>query len=596
MNNYHVNLLAKTTALLGCLACAALVSAQTAQPPQTAQSPLLDPAAQLLQNLNKTTLNNALGTAPEILQDAQTRKRLAPPAAGGKAMSIDVRGFKVSGITAKPSFDTRKILAPHIGSNRSFDQLTAAAEELQTALRQDGYFLAQVDIPQQSISEGIVELRVIQGYLDTIELKPIPAGVRANREQILGILDRHLKAGQVIRTKDLEHALFLVSDLSAILVESVIETGTKPGTAKLIIGISAGSKHDSALDFDNYGSRFTGEYRLGLSTSVNAPTDRGDLFKLSGMASTNAGTQYLRAAYQAPVGSSGLKLGVALSTLKYRLGTATFAPLDQTGAGSSASLFSIYPVIRSRNLSTFVQASIERSSGEDVRGAFGVHNESHSWVKRLSVIGDSRDNWGGGGINSFTAGVVSGRLSIDTASLLEADQAANGRQVNGNYAKLIYGLARQQQLGGSTGQSNNRLALYTALQGQVAAQNLNGGEKIALGGATGIRAYAPGEASGDAGHIFTWELRKGVSSDLLKGDLVFTLFGDYGYSLTNKTMLSTDKVSSVHLAGHGVGINYQTPSGTFMRLSIAQRVGKYTPAGDPEDRLPRIYFSLNKPL
>jgi hemolysin activation/secretion protein len=74
-----------------------------------------------------------------------------------------------------------------------------------------------------------------------------------------------------------------------------------------------------------------------------------------------------------------------------------------------------------------------------------------------------------------------------------------------------------------------------------------------------------------------------------------TVFGDYGYALPNKTILSTDTVRDIRMAGHGVGLNWIAPNGLYLKISVAQRNG-YKPVGDPEDRLPRVYFSLSKAL
>ena len=552
-------------------------------------------AAQLLQNLSKTTIISGFGNSPTILQDLQVRKRVAPPTSG-VAPTINIQGFTVSGLAERPKFDVRKLLASHIGNDRTFDQIEMAAEALQIALRQEGFFLAQVDIPQQAIKSGVIELRVIQGYLDEVEIKPLPVGVRADKTFIAKLLGSHLQQGQVLTVASLERTLYLISDLSGVRVESVIEPGSKPGTARLVVSITPTAQTDQSVDFDNYGSRFTGEYRVNASMSFNAPYLRGDQLKLTGMTTTNGGTKFARVAYQTPVGASGLKVGVALSSLSYKLGTSTFTPLVASGDGGSATLFALYPAIRSRNLNIFLQGNLDRRGGEDKQEAVGVDNKSHATVTSVSLVGDARDSLGGGGISNFNTGIVSGKLSLDTPSLLAADQAATGRQSNGYYSKFTYGLARQQHLWVDATQPSNRMVLFASIQGQMASKNLSSGEKMSLGGPTAVRAYAGGEGVGDNARVFTWELRKSVLGEHVNGDLVFTVFGDYGYSLVNKTALSTDTTRSIYMAGHGVGLNWAHTNGFLLRLSIAQRTGAFKPTGDTEDRLPRIYFSLSKPL
>ncbi len=274
--------------------------------------PVPPDAAQLLQNINKTTIQLDLSNAPSVIQDIQTRKRLGPPKSGADA-KIDVEGFNVTGLSVQPKFDVRQLLASHIGAARTFDQLEIAAEALQVALRKDGFFLAQVDIPKQAIKSGVIELRVILGYLDTIEVKPFATGIRANKENIERVLASNLKQGQVLTVASLERALYLVGDMSGITAESVIEQGSKPGTAKLLINIKPTAARDTSVDVDNYGSRYTGELRLTMSHAINAPFERGDQLKITGMVSTDLGTQFVRTAYQTPIGVSGMKVGVSAS-------------------------------------------------------------------------------------------------------------------------------------------------------------------------------------------------------------------------------------------------------------------------------------------
>jgi hemolysin activation/secretion protein len=573
---------------------AAIALGFAALSPLALAQPTAPDAAQLLQNINKTNIQRDFGNAPSVIQDVQTRKRLGPPKTGADA-KIDVQGFNVIGLTAPSKVDVRKLLAAHIGAGRTFDQLEIAAEALQVALRQDGFFLAQVDIPKQAIKSGVIELRVILGYLDTIEVKPLPARTRADKVFIERILASHLQQGQVLTVAGLERALYLIGDMSGIAAESVIEQGARPGTAKLIISVKPTADQDASMDFDNYGSRYTGEFRVNLSGTFNAPFKRGDQFKLTGMTTLNEGTQFLRAAYQTPVGTSGLKIGVAASGLTYKLGTETFKALEASGSGNSLTVFALYPVVRGRNSNLFLQANVDRRSGQDKQAAVGVDNRSHATVLSLSTVGDARDSLGGGGISNFNVGLVTGVLTLDTDTLLAADQAATGRKTNGNYSKLAFGVARQQHLWNDAAQPANRLVLFTSLQGQMAAKNLSSGEKMALGGPAGVRAYAGGEGTGDNAYLVTWELRKSILGENVKGDLVMTVFGDYGYALPNKTILSTDTVRDIRMAGHGVGLNWIAPNGLYLKISVAQRNG-YKPVGDPEDRLPRVYFSLSKAL
>ena len=527
------------------------------------------------------------------IDDTASRRKLVAPATG-QGPKVKITGFKISGLTTPLKADIGALLGKYLGPERSFDDLEAAAETLQTAIRQEGFFLAQVDIPPQKMDDGTVELRVLEGRLDKVELAPLPDGLLVNREQIDAVL-AYLQPGELLTVDKVERVLFLLSDLRGINVSSVISAGATPGTAKLGVTVSAGSRFEKNVDIDNYGSVYTGENRISAAIGVNSPLGRGDLFKLSGNVSTTGGVAFVRAAYQSPVGGSGLKLGAALSALKYKLGTPAFTPLKASGDAVVYSLFALYPVVRNRNFNTFAQANYDRRNFHDLQETLAIDNLKHSDVLTLGMVGDSRDQVAGGGINNFSVGLTAGRLSIDTPIQLAADQAGTGRKVNGGFSKLSYGIGRQQLLWSKADNTQDRLVAYVSLQGQRASKNLDNSEKFSLGGAAGVRGYATGEATGDSGDLLSWELRKNLIGENIKGDLVVAVFGDYGRVTVNRTPLVTDLVNKISLVSHGVSLAFSMPDNFLLKASIAWR-GSYLPVADPDPKGTRIYISLSKSL
>ncbi|MBC7610296.1 MAG: ShlB/FhaC/HecB family hemolysin secretion/activation protein, partial [Polaromonas sp.] len=458
-------------------------------------------AGRLLEILKAPVIIVPPNTDLKIEDNASQRKLIAPTT--GQGPKVKISGFKISGLSTPLKADIGALLGKYLGPERSFDDLEAAAETLQTAIRQEGLFLAQVDIPPQKMTDGTVELRVLEGRLDKVELAPLPDGLLVNRDQIEAMLAK-LQPGDLLTVDKIERVLFLLSDLRGINVSSVISAGVTPGTAKLGVTVAPGDRFEKNIDFDNYGSVYTGEHRVSASVSVNSPMGRGDLFKFSGNLSTNGGVAFVRAAYQSPVGGTGLKLGAAISALKYKLGTTAFEPLKASGDASVYSLFALYPVVRSRNFNTFAQANYDRRYFHDVQETIAVNNYKHSDVITLGAVGDSRDQIATGGINNFSLGLTAGKIAIETPIQLAADQAATGRKTNGGFGKLSYGLGRQQLLWSKADNTQNRLVVYVSLQGQRATKNLDNSEKFSLGGASGVRGYAAGEATGDSGDLLSW--------------------------------------------------------------------------------------------
>ena len=559
---------------------------------QVAPQPVPD-AGRVLENLRAPVIITPPNATISV-EDRTPAKKLAPPTGAGAAAKLAIKGFKVTGLSVPLKADAGALLGKFIGAERTFDDLEAAADALQVAIRQEGLFLAQVDVPPQKVEDGMIELRVLEGRLDSVDLATLPEGLLVKQEQIESILAR-LQPGDLLTVDKIERVLFLLSDLRGINVSSVVSPGAKPGTAKLGVSIKPGDRFEKNVDFDNYGSVYTGEYRLSAAVGVNSPLGRGDLFKLTGNVSTTGGVKFIRAAYQSPVGGSGLKLGAAVSALQYRLGTAAFEPLKASGDAAVVSLFGLYPVVRNRNFNTFAQVNYDRRNFHDVQTALAIDNRKHSDVVTMGLVGDSRDQVLSGGVNTFSLGLTAGSIALESPVQLAADQAATGRKINGSFSKINYGAGRQQLLWSKADNSADRLVVYVSFQGQAAAKNLDNSEKFSLGGPSGVRGYASGEATGDSGNLLNWELRKNIIHDAIKGDFVLSAFGDYGRITVNRNPLATDLVNSISLVSHGFGLAWAVPDSFLLKASIAWR-GSYVPVADPNPTRLRAYISLSKTL
>eukprot|EP01037_Dinobryon_pediforme_P044848 gene44848-56909_t len=128
---------------------------------------------------------------------------------------------------------------------------------------------------------------------------------------------------------------------------ATLQPGASVGTSDLVVELAPGVPFSGSVDVDNDGNRYTGQYRVGSSLAINSPLGIGDQLSVRALTS-NQTLDYGRLAYQLPLGSSGLRLGMAYSNTHYQLGK-DFASLQASGNASSSSVFAVYPLIRSQN-------------------------------------------------------------------------------------------------------------------------------------------------------------------------------------------------------------------------------------------------------
>ncbi|WP_235212510.1 ShlB/FhaC/HecB family hemolysin secretion/activation protein [Burkholderia pyrrocinia] len=425
-------------------------------------------------------------TAPELKVTPSEDTAESAPESGPRVL---VRAFALDGNTVFGSDKLLPLVADLAGSTLSFADLQRAAGRITAYYRSHGYVLARAYLPRQDIDDGVVRIEIAEGRYGAITIQNHSRVLDAALRQPLSALH----PGDVVRGPDLERSLLLLDDLAGVGARGTLRPGETPGTTDLVVDADKGPLASGSLEFDNFGDVALGRYRLGGSIDVNSPLRLGDRLSLRGLIS-NERQRYYRAAYQVPVGPASTRVGVAYSSLRYRLGGA-FSDLDSQGRASVQTAYVTQPLVRARALSVTAQVQYENKNLRDDYGVFDIRRDKNVGLWTFGVSGNSQDGLLGGGRNGFSVMFGVGRLRSNDP--FEADSL---KKSIGSFAKLNVSALRVQALG-------RRLELYTQFSAQLASRNLDESEKFSLGGPYGVRAYALGAGSGDQGWQASAELR-----------------------------------------------------------------------------------------
>ena len=560
--------------LPACLCAAVLPAAQTAA--QVVRTPAEVPPA------------TELAPRPRLpATDPSTLPEPAPQPSAARALgkrddefTIDVTAYAVDAdAPAALRAALPRLTAPYVGAGRSYEDLSGAVAEVTRFLQRDvGDYLGYAYLPEQQPSDGVVRIAVLEGRLDRVVLD-WKEGLPVRRSVVESYLAR-LAPGTILRVRDLERVVFLVNDLRGITARFEITAGRRPGTATLVVTPSAEPRQSARVDFDLNGSRYLGLARLGGLVSVNSPLGRGDAFTVTGLTSLGGGLSFALAGYSTPVGGSGLKLGASLSAVRYRLDPSAF-PLDVNGSATIATGYGLYPWIRSRNLNLFMVGSFDRRDYTDRIAALTTQKSIDSLS--LGLTGDFRDSLLSGAVSTYEASIARGRLRY-TLGAPPPDNAPS-------YTRTAFAFTRLQNV------RSNRLLLYLALRGQWALDNLDTTEQFRAGGPDGVRAFAPGEGTGDSGALGTAELRL-LPPDGWFGrtsrEIVFGAFYDAGrikHRQHPDAAGSTDNVRNwAGYAGAGLSAAWVRSGRFALRASLARPlVGEQQ--SDPRGL--RLYLQFN---
>ncbi|MFP5392043.1 MAG: ShlB/FhaC/HecB family hemolysin secretion/activation protein [Gammaproteobacteria bacterium] len=491
-------------------------------------------------------------------REARLPRQAAPQAATPsapqpeqKGVLVTVRQFHFSGNTLLDAARLEQAVAPFLNRPLDFTQLQAAAAAVAAAYRDAGW-IVRAFLPRQDIDRGEVTIEVVEAVFGGVRLDSAPARVSEGR--LRALFARGLTQGAPFNTAALDRALLLADDLPGVAVSGTLQEGSAARETVLVLKTVDEPLWSGDAALDNTGSRSTGPLRASANLAVNSALGFGDQWNLNAVHSK--GSDYLRAAFSAPVGHDGWRVGLNASALAYRLVAPEFAALAAKGRSTSAGADANYPLLRSRMRNLYLSVSAERKAfSNEANGA--TTTDYHVDGISAGLSGNLFDSLFGGGASSASLTFSHGRVDLAGSPNAAADAA--GHRTAGSFSKVRYALARQQVL-------TETVSLYAALSGQGASRHLDSAEKFYLGGVYGVRAYPSSEAGGDKGQLANLELR----ARLLPA-LTLTGFYDWGRVSFAHADASTPAVT---LKGAGLALGWLNLRGPAVKAVWARRIGE----------------------
>ncbi len=433
-------------------------------------------------------------------------------------------------------------LGPYENKKLNFLQLNELAKKIENSYRSRGYLLAQAYLPKQVLKEGVLLIKVIEGYCEGVKVvnKSSVSTDRIEKTFAQGVCSSQggVKAtSDPIALANLERASLLVSDLlvselpglGESPIRSTLSEGKAVGGTILTTEINSVRRLQGFISIDNFGSKATGSNVLSLGADINSPLGQGDRLSLRGNTSGSGLTAY-SADYNYPLGYNGWRIGVNAAQIKYRL--AEFG--DSKGTSSSTDLYVNYPVIR-RVLSNFdIRAAYGVAGSEDILASGDKQSKS---INTLTLTGS-------GSATSSSSARTGYGLSL-MAGTTDSDNPSDPNSTKGAFTKLNYNVNHSRNLFGN-------VQSYINLRGQKAFKNLDSRQKLTLGGSSAVRAFN-GEGSVDNGNVVNVELRyRAFFGDSYQA--LFSVFYDYGAGQFLATPNATAGVNETTLSGAGVGV------------------------------------------
>lgn len=495
----------------------------------------------------------------------QTIKPLVPNQRPIKSdgQKILVKGFHIQGGILINEAELQLQLQHAIGKKLTFAQLQSLTLNLVGYYVSKGY-VARAILPPQDITNGIIEIQVIEGKRGSLNIDN--QGKLINSARVQGFIDQRLPIGAAMDFARLGEAMNILNEQPGIKAKVAITRGTGEGDVDLVVTAKGKPLVTTDVVVNNQGSRSTGEAQVQGAVTLNNPTGRFDTASL--FVNANEGSAYVRADYSVAVDSSSLRIGVNASHLRYDVVQSSLSTLDPNGSARTYGINASYLLSYREDFKLRLTGSLDEKTLID-RTSTGETNNLNIRVASFGFSGfvqSEPSTFLAGGTTTFGVDLNVGDNTQSNGGALTTDNTT--RQIEGHYAKLSFNLGHIRPI-------TNTWSVSANLHGQLANKNLNSTERFSLGGIRGVRAYPVGEANGDEGWLFNIELRKNINQTLAA-----TIFVDAGGIKLNDSTWANWNGSNTRLKnryelyGVGVGFDWRFMPDALFSASLAVPIGE----------------------
>jgi len=477
-----------------------------------------------------------------------------PSAAPG---TLTVQRFRFVRNSRFSEAELNQALAHLTGRPLNFSQLSDALSGVQEYYRRHGW-LARALFPPQDVENGVVQIEIIEARAGSIFAeRPTGApGGSVNNTRASDYITARMPPGEAFNLDALGAATTILNEQPGVRARARLIPGKVAGETDIRLLVEEESDVGGFIEANTFGSRATGRLQTRIAATAINPSGAYD--QLGAQATLSEGLRFVHLEYGRPVGSSGLRASLNLSSLDYRLTQDSLAALDGEGKAHTLGAMLSMPLVRRDQSSVTGWLAADHKLLRD-RSLGATMKDARIHLATLGVSASMLD--GGADSASTNLTIALGQGQLRTADPIDV------RSTRGSFNKLNWSLHRRQPIA-------EKWSLSAMLLGQLASKNLDSAERMALGGPYGVRAYPIGEASGDEGLLIKLNLQYAIQNGLSA-----SIFLEGGQIRLNRKVFAgwnagnPNLPNRYELAGAGVGLDYSVGKFTVSAV-MAGKIGK----------------------
>lgn len=501
--------------------------------------------------------------------------------AGGAATQIKFRLNKIilEGNHIYSEETLAEIYQSSLGKEISVTDLQNIVQSITNYYRNSGYVLSRAILPPQRVANGLVQVRIIEGYVDKVVL----AGKPGRAAKLIAAYGRQAIATKPLQLNTMEYYLRLANEVPGVMAKAVLQPSqTEVGASDLQLVTEVRSIR-GFITYNNYGTRFVGPQQSAAQIAMNSLFTAGDSLKI--LYSTTPGQpkllKFYDVSYSFFAGTRGLSFVLGRNESASAPGF-TLAPVKIEGSGQTYYMQFQYPYIRERDR-TFTLDGAFNYLDSSVTSFGTTLYVDHLRTLRMGGTYSFLDRFRGS--NQVDAHIVQGLTLLGATHDIHSTSTSRfgGR---GDFTRVEFHGLHLQPLRG-------RFTLSFSAGGQYAFNPLLSSEQFSFGGSQMGRGYDPSEIIGDRGLDGSLELRMSFSPGwMLLSSAEPYIFYDQGVVWNLKDVPGINKKQSA--ASTGAGTRFVFTNSLTGEVFIGQPLTKEVDslAVINRGRIPRIFFGI----
>jgi hemolysin activation/secretion protein len=468
---------------------------------------------------------------------------------------IYVQDIRVEGNTILQQ-EISDLTQPFIGKTISISELNTLADSITELYLNQGYITSRAVLSQQSFTDGLVKIDVLEGEVENIIIK----GASRLENYVKGKIE--LGLGKPLNSGELENQLRLLKRNPLFEnVEATLKSGSEEKKSVLEVYVSEANPFYGGIGIDNYSPPSVGGVEANLNLGYRNVLGLGDGISVQYTPRLQAftGTYQVDTIYQIPLNPMDGVLQLRASIQNNEVIQEEFRDLNISQESQYYEISYRQPLIRTPEEEFALSLGFGYRDNQtfDFQGPAKFLAYDDNGVSRTSILFFGQDY-----VSRDPIGVwgFSSQFRFGTG-LFDATTNSDGVP-DGHFFSWLGQIQRVQVL-----DKNNFLIIQA--DAQLTPDSLLPSEQFVIGGAQSVRGYRQNARSGDSGVRFSVEDRITLVRNSQE-EAVFLVapFFDMGYVWNNSNQF-TFQESQRFIAGLGLGFIWQPISGMTVRLDYA---------------------------